>query len=56
MSAVGKTVWIQDESLMDTVTAVSGSGPAYFFYVMQAINDAALNNGLDAETARLLTL
>ena len=56
MSAVGKTVWIEDESLMDTVTAVSGSGPAYFFYVMQAINDAALNNGLDAETARLLTL
>ena len=56
MSAVGKTVWIEDESLMDTVTAVSGSGPAYFFYVMQSINDAAVNNGLDAETARLLTL
>ena len=56
MSAVGKTVWIKDESLMDTVTAVSGSGPAYFFYVMQSINDAAVNNGLDAETARLLTL
>lgn len=56
MSAVGKTVWIEDESLMDTVTAVSGSGPAYFFYVMQAINDAAMNNGLDAATARLLTL
>jgi len=56
MSAVGKTVWIEDESLMDTVTAVSGSGPAYFFYVMQGINDAAVNNGLDAETARLLTL
>jgi pyrroline-5-carboxylate reductase len=56
MSAVGKTVWIQDESLMDTVTAVSGSGPAYFFYVMQAINDAAVSGGLDLETARLLTL
>lgn len=56
MSAVGKTVWIQDESLMDTVTAVSGSGPAYFFYVMQAINDAAVSDGLDTETARLLTL
>ena len=56
MSAVGKTVWIEDESLMDTVTAVSGSGPAYFFYVMQSINDAAVNNGLDVETARLLTL
>jgi pyrroline-5-carboxylate reductase len=56
MSAVGKTVWIEDENLMDTVTAVSGSGPAYFFYVMQAINDAAVNEGLDADTARLLTL
>ena len=56
MSAVGKTVWIQNESLMDTVTAVSGSGPAYFFYVMQAIKDAAVTEGLDAETARLLTL
>jgi len=56
MSTVGKTVWIQDESFMDIVTAISGSGPAYFFYIMQAINDAALDNGLDAETARLLTL
>ena len=56
MSAVGKTVWIEDESLMNTVTAVSGSGPAYFFYVMQSINNAAVNCGLDAETARLLTL
>ena len=56
MSAVGKTVWIENESLMDTVTAVSGSGPAYFFYVMQAMNEAAVNGGLDAETARLLTL
>ena len=56
MSAVGKTVWIEDESLMDTVTAVSGSGPAYFFYVMQAIKDAATAEGLDEDTARLLVL
>jgi len=55
-TAVGKTVWIEEESLMDAVTAVSGSGPAYFFYVMQAIHDAAVREGLDAETARLLTL
>ena len=54
--AVGKTVWIEEESLMDTVTAVSGSGPAYFFYMMQAIIDAAVREGLDAETARLLSL
>ena len=56
MRAVGKTVWIEDEGLMDTVTAVSGSGPAYFFYVMQAIKDAAVAEGLDADTARLLAL
>ena len=56
MAAVGKTIWIKEESLMDTVTAVSGSGPAYFFYVMQAIHDAAVGEGLDAQTARLLTL
>jgi len=56
MTAVGKTVWIEDESLMDTVTAVSGSGPAYFFYVMQAIKDAAVAEGLDEDTARLLVL
>ena len=56
ISTVGKTVWIEDESLMDTVTAVSGSGPAYFFYVMQAIKDAAVTEGLDADTARLLAL
>jgi len=56
MAAVGKTIWIQEESLMDAVTAVSGSGPAYFFYVMQAIHDAAVREGLDAQTARLLSL
>jgi len=56
VTAVGKTIWIEEESLMDAVTAVSGSGPAYFFYVMQAIHDAAVGEGLDAKTARLLSL
>ena len=56
VTAVGKTVWIEEESLMDAVTAVSGSGPAYFFYVMQAIHDAAVREGLDTETARVLSL
>ena len=56
MAAVGKTIWIKEETLMDAVTAVSGSGPAYFFYVMQAIHDAAVREGLDTETARLLSL
>ena len=56
MRAVGKAVWVEDEMLMDTVTAVSGSGPAYFFYFMEALEQAAIEEGLDEETARLLTL
>lgn len=56
LRAVGLTCWVADESLMDVVTAVSGSGPAYFFLVMEAIETAARHMGLDEETARLLTL
>ena len=46
MVAVGKTVWFQDENLMDIVTAISGSGPAYFFHLMEALEQAAINGGL----------
>ncbi len=56
LRAVGLTRWVPDESLMDAVTALSGSGPAYFFLVMEAMEDAAISMGLDEETARLLTL
>ncbi len=56
MCAVGKVVWIKEETLMDTVTAVSGSGPAYFFYLMEALEQAAIDEGLDEYTARLLAL
>ena len=56
MRAVGLTRWLTEEQLMDSVTAVSGSGPAYFFLVMEAMQDAALQLGLDEESARLLTL
>ncbi|MCB1788177.1 MAG: pyrroline-5-carboxylate reductase [Chromatiaceae bacterium] len=56
MRAVGLTQWIDDEALMDAVTALSGSGPAYLFLVMEAIEAAARDLGLDHETARLLTL
>ncbi|NOY72139.1 MAG: pyrroline-5-carboxylate reductase [Gammaproteobacteria bacterium] len=55
MNAVGITVWLDDEKLMDTVTAVSGSGPAYFFQVIEAMEKAAIELGLSTETARLLT-
>jgi pyrroline-5-carboxylate reductase len=56
LRAVGIAVWLSDEALMDVVTALSGSGPAYFFYVMEALEAAAVKSGLDARTARLLTL
>lgn len=56
LRAVGVTVWVDDESLLDAVTALSGSGPAYFFLVMEALERAALDLGLDADVARLLTL
>ncbi len=56
LRAVGVTVWLEDENLMDVVTAVSGSGPAYFFLVMEELERAALKHGLDPATARLLTL
>jgi pyrroline-5-carboxylate reductase len=56
LRAVGTTVWVHDENLLDTITALSGSGPAYFFLLMEALEQAATAAGLDAETARLLTL
>ncbi len=54
MDAAGLTRWIADESLMDTVTALSGSGPAYFFALVEALEDAAVAQGLPRETARAL--
>ena len=56
MKAVGITVWVDDESLIDSVTAVSGSGPAYFFYLMEAIYNAGIKNGLTKSVAKELTL
>jgi pyrroline-5-carboxylate reductase len=56
MRAVGVTVWLDDEDLMDAVTAISGSGPAYFFYVMEHLERSAVAMGLEPSTARLLTL
>ncbi|HEX5361536.1 MAG TPA: pyrroline-5-carboxylate reductase [Fluviicoccus sp.] len=56
LGAVGISVWVEDEALIDSVTAVSGSGPAYFFYVMEAMIAAGRELGLDEATARSLTL
>jgi pyrroline-5-carboxylate reductase len=56
LSAVGATLWVEREELMDAVTAVSGSGPAYVFYFMEALMQAAGELGLGPEQARTLTL
>lgn len=56
LGAAGKALWVSDEALLDAVTAVSGSGPAYFFYLMEAMIAAGTALGLDAETATELTL
>ena len=56
LRAVGVVVWVEQEALMDVVTALSGSGPAYFFLVMEALQHTAEQLGLDPDVARLLTL
>jgi pyrroline-5-carboxylate reductase len=56
MAAVSATVWVEHESQMDTVTALSGSGPAYFFLFMEALEAAAHERGLPNEVAHQLTL
>jgi pyrroline-5-carboxylate reductase len=54
LRAVGIALWVDDEAELDAVTAVSGSGPAYYFLLMEAMEKAALELGLNQETARLL--
>ncbi|GGY53315.1 pyrroline-5-carboxylate reductase [Bacterioplanes sanyensis] len=56
MRAVGITVWVQTEAEIDTVIAVSGSGPAYYFLMMEAMIEAAEKMGMSRETATKLTL
>lgn len=54
LRAVGLTLWVSDETQLDAVTAVSGSGPAYFFLLMEAMEKAGIELGLDEHSARLL--
>lgn len=56
LASAGKTAWIESEAQMDAVTAVSGSGPAYIFLLAEAMEAAALSEGLPAEAARALVL
>ena len=56
LRTVGVTIWLFSEDQLDAVTGVSGSGPAYFFLAMEALEQAAVEQGLDAATARLLAV
>ncbi len=56
LAAVGETVWVEKESDIDAVTAVSGSGPAYVFYFIEALEQAGRDMGLSAAAARQLAL
>lgn len=56
MRSAGLTVWLEDEDQMDAVTALSGSGPAYFFLFMEAMEAAGMDLGLPADIAHLLTM
>ncbi|MCK5871371.1 MAG: pyrroline-5-carboxylate reductase [Methylococcales bacterium] len=54
LRAVGIALWVDDETELDAVTAVSGSGPAYYFLLMEAMEQSAIELGLSQKTARLL--
>ncbi|HET9044065.1 MAG TPA: pyrroline-5-carboxylate reductase [Burkholderiales bacterium] len=56
LEAVGEAIWVEDEALLDPVTAVSASGPAYVFYFIEALERAAVELGLDPAGARRLAI
>lgn len=56
LDAVGVSLWLKSEAELDAVTALSGSGPAYYFLLMEAMIKAGVAQGLDVDTAKKLTL
>lgn len=56
MTAVGQAVWVEDESLLDAVTAISGTGPAYFYLLIDALIQSGIRLGIDADIARTLAV
>ncbi|MDD4929423.1 MAG: pyrroline-5-carboxylate reductase [Gallionella sp.] len=56
LAAVGQTLWLENEAMVDAVTAISGSGPAYVFYLIEALQQAAEKLGFNAVDARRLSV
>ncbi|SMN13464.1 Pyrroline-5-carboxylate reductase [Bathymodiolus heckerae thiotrophic gill symbiont] len=56
LNAVGQCFWVQDEAMLDAVTALSGSGPAYFFLMIESMSNAGIALGLNKQTAEKLSL
>ena len=56
LSSVGECFWVNEEKLIDAITAISGSGPAYFFLLMESMKQAGMALGLDEETANSLSI
>nr|WP_314860822.1 pyrroline-5-carboxylate reductase [uncultured Undibacterium sp.] len=56
MQAAGETMWVHNEGMIDAITAISGSGPAYVFYFIEAMQEAAMQLGFDVAQARQLSL
>ncbi len=56
LAAVGETLWVQDEVMLDAITAISGSGPAYVFYFIEAMQQAARELGFNDQDARRLSI
>lgn len=55
-SSIGSALWVDEEPLLHAVTALSGSGPAYFFLMLEALEEAATEAGINPETARKLAI
>tara|TARA_R110002049_G_scaffold252264_2_gene427317 strand:- start:50795 stop:51634 length:840 start_codon:yes stop_codon:yes gene_type:complete len=56
LSSTGETIWVEHESMLDAVTALSGSGPAYLFYLMECLQESGESLGLSAQDSYMLTL
>jgi pyrroline-5-carboxylate reductase len=56
LSAIGETIWVDKESMLDAVTALSGSGPAYLFYLMECLQESGKTLGLSSQQSYQLTL